>query len=471
MRAHLAVACALASNTSATPHSERRPVVTEATLWRRGPFRRVVAGETLSQLGASSFQIVLAWLVLAMSGSAATLAGVLVAAAVPRGVLMLLGGAVTDRWSPRTVMLICHLGRGLAVAALTASAAFGALQISQFLAVAVALGVADAFFWPASGSIVPSLVSMVQLARANAVTAVSEQVGGLAGPLLGALLLAVTTPAFALGFTALTFTVAAATVATAPRRGPILTTDGRSEPVRALMHDLREGLAHARRDPKVRVVLLLVSAATLSYSGLFGVGLPALAQHYPNGSVVLGSMVSAWGLGQLTGALSASRTGLPRHWGRLIIAMTVIEGAVFAVLGLVPTFALAIVLLALLGFGVAYSTDVALPTFIQTQTPERLLGRVNSVINLPRVALEPLSLAGMGLLLQINLRLTFIVAAIPMLLVGARLALSRTARTLRTEPPSPVVAQPSDPQPTERLTGTGIGLESRGSVDRRHQAS
>jgi predicted MFS family arabinose efflux permease len=46
------------------------------------------------------------------------------------------------------------------------------------LVVAIVLEVADAFFWPASVSIVPSLVLPAQPARANAVTAVGEQIGG-----------------------------------------------------------------------------------------------------------------------------------------------------------------------------------------------------------------------------------------------------------------------------------------------------
>lgn len=403
-----------------------------AGLWARGSFRWVVGGETLSLIGDSSFQVVLAWLVLTISGSPVTLAGVLVAAAIPRGVLMLLGGAVTDRWSPRTVMLVSHLARAGAMAMLTVSAAANTLQTWQFLVVAVVLGVTDAFFWPASGSILPSLVSPAQLPRANAVTAVGEQIGGLVGPVLGGLLLAITNPMVALSFNTVTFVVAAATVATAPARTRAGDADARTEPVRQLVRDLRDGLVHAADDPRVRMVLLLVSAATLSYSGLFAVGLPALARHYPNGSVVLGLLVSAWGLGQLTGAVLASITGLPRRWGLLIIAMTICEATAFAVLGFAPTYLLGVALLAVLGVGVAYSTDVALPTFIQSQTPTHLLGRVNSVINLPRVALEPVSIAGMGLLVQIDLRLTFAAAALPMLLVGIRLAISPTARRLQT---------------------------------------
>jgi hypothetical protein len=60
-------------------------------LWARESFRWVTGGETLSLIGDSNFQIVLAWLVVTISGSPATLADVLVAAAIPRGVLMLLG--------------------------------------------------------------------------------------------------------------------------------------------------------------------------------------------------------------------------------------------------------------------------------------------------------------------------------------------------------------------------------------------
>ena len=38
--------------------------------------------------------------------------------AIPRGVLLLVGGAITDRLSPRAVMLASHLGRGVLVAIL-----------------------------------------------------------------------------------------------------------------------------------------------------------------------------------------------------------------------------------------------------------------------------------------------------------------------------------------------------------------
>ncbi len=381
-------------------------------------------------VGDASYQIVYVWLVLAVSRSPAVLAAVLVASSVPRAALLLLGGAISDRVSARTVMLCSHLVRGVALATLTTLALTNGLRVWELACAGVLFGVADAFFGPASASILPSLVGDADLARANALVGVSEQVGSFVGPVLGGALLAATGASVALAFDAATFFVAALTILAAPR------TDrqhAQRATVGALLAELRSGIRYATGNAEVRVVLLLVTAATLSYSGLFVVGLPTLARGMTDGSLALGVMVSAWGLGQLIGAVGASVTGLPRRWGSLIIAMTLTEGTCFAVLGFAPHYLLAASLLGLLGIGVAYSTDVALPTFIQTRTPRPLLGRVNSVITLPRYALEPVSIATMGGLALLGVRWTFVLAAIPMLLVGTVLASSRTARQLSAE--------------------------------------
>lgn len=400
--------------------------------WRSRPFRYVWAGESLSMVGDASYQIVYVWLVLTVSRSPAVLAAVLVASSVPKAALLLLGGAISDRVSARTVMLCSHLLRGVALATLTVLALMNGLRVSELAGAGVLFGVADAFVGPAGGSILPSLVRDPDLAQANALVGVSEQVASFVGPVVGGALLAATGPAVVLMFNAATFFVAALTIVAAPkadRRG------GQPASVSALLAEMRGGIRYATRNPEVRVVLLLVTAATLSYSGLFAVGLPTLARELNGGPLVLGVMVSAWGLGQLVGALGASVTGLPRQWGSLIIGMTLVEGSSFAVLGFAPHYLLAASLLGLLGVGVAYSTDVALPTFIQTRTPRPLLGRVNSVITLPRFVLEPVSIAAMGGPALLGVRWTFVLAAIPMLLVGMVLAGSRTARALSAEQP------------------------------------
>lgn len=162
-------------------------------------------------------------------------------------------------------------------------------------------------------------------------------------------------------------------------------------------------------------------------------GLPTLAKTFPQASFGPGLMISAWGLGQFLGALSAGFTGLPRRWGLLIIAMAFGEGSTFALIGVIPSLWIVATLFAALGFGVAYSSDVALPTWIQTTTPPEMLGRVNSIIDIPRVVLEPISMIIIGVLAGINVRLAFAAASLPMLAVAVTLLASKSARSLTTE--------------------------------------
>jgi len=396
-------------------------------VWRSRPFGYVWAGESLSMVGDAGYQIVFVWLVLSISQSPAVLAAVLVATSVPRGLLLLLGGAVSDRVSARTVMLSSHVVRGAALVILTILALTTGLRVWELTSIGILFGIADAFFGPASGSILPCLVDEADLPRANALVGVSEQAAGFVGPVLAGALLAATSPWLALAFNATTFLIAALTILTAPKTEQ---SNARRPSITTLLAQMRDGIAYAARNAEVRIVLLLVTAATLSYSGLFAVGLPTLARRLNGGSLALGVMVSAWGLGQLLGAIGASITGLPCRWGPLIIAMTLTEGTCFAVLGLLPHYLLAAALLALLGIGVAYSTDVALPTFIQTRTPRPMLGRINSVIALPRFAAEPVSISAMGAVAPFGVGWSFALAAVPMLIAGTVLATNPTARHL-----------------------------------------
>jgi MFS family permease len=422
---------------TAGPSGTPEPVTATAALaashppagpWGSRPFRVVWAGESLSMLGDTAYTVAFAWLVLTVSGSPATLAAVMVAALVPQGLLLLVGGAVTDRVSARTVMAATHLVRAAAIGGLTVVALLGAVRTWHFFAVAVVVGIAEAFFRPAAGAIMPSLVPRTALPRANALLGVSEQTALLAGPVLGGALTAWVGPAAALGADAATFVVAAATVLAAPRR---VTEPGGRLRAGEVLTEVRDGLGLVRRRADLRVVLLAVSAQTLTYAGLFAVGLPALARHSPYGAAALGFLVAASGLGQLAGTLAAAATGLPRRWGPLLVGTFLLEGCCLGLLALVPDVRLAALLLAVTAVGTAYATDVALPTYVQNHAAADQLGRVTSLVELPRAILAPLSVAGLGALATTDIRAALAAAALPLLAAGTVMAASRTARGLR----------------------------------------
>ncbi|MEQ4210225.1 MFS transporter [Actinopolymorpha sp. B9G3] len=321
----------------------------------------------------------------------------------------------------------------------------------QLYSLAVVTGVAAAFFGPASETVLPFLLPAEHLPRGNALQGAVEQVSIIAGPMLGGLLTAGFGPAVAIELNALTFLVAAMTVRAAP---PRVETHQEAMSVSGVLKEIGEALGVARRSHEVRIVLLIVSASTLAYSGVFAVGLPALAQSFSGNAVALGTLISAWGVGQLLGTISAAITGLPRRWGLLIIGMTVVEATAFALLGVSPNVFTASAILVVVGFGVAYSSDVALPTFIQTRTPRQFLGRISSLIGLPYVVFEPVSIALLGAVLAISVGWGFAVAAIPMLAVGLWLWFDPQARNLSTDPPDSEAGSdvPEEPKHPEHRT-------------------
>src|SRR5260370_12318726 len=101
----------------------------------------------------------MAWPVLQLTGSSFALGTVLVIQALPRAILMVLGGALSDRFSARLTMLASMGLRAAAVAPLALLVLEGHAQMWEVYVVAAIFGVVDAFFLPARQSILPSIVA------------------------------------------------------------------------------------------------------------------------------------------------------------------------------------------------------------------------------------------------------------------------------------------------------------------------
>ena len=83
-------------------------------------YRLLFTGETISVLGDQFHFVALAWLALQLTGSGLALGTVLMTAAIPRAVFMLVGGAFSDRFSPRSLILVSNVVRGSVVAVVAA---------------------------------------------------------------------------------------------------------------------------------------------------------------------------------------------------------------------------------------------------------------------------------------------------------------------------------------------------------------
>ena len=141
--------------------------VTIGTLLGERNFRLLWIGETISILGDQFSMIALPWLVLQLTGSALAMGTVFALSGIPRAILMLFGGALSDRFSARNVMLISNLMRLALVMILAVLVLSGMVKAWMIYVMALTFGIADAFFFPAQMAIVPQIAPKAGLQLAN----------------------------------------------------------------------------------------------------------------------------------------------------------------------------------------------------------------------------------------------------------------------------------------------------------------
>jgi MFS family permease len=388
-------------------------------------FRLVFGGESISLLGDQFHFVALAWLTLQLTGSGVALGTVLMAAAIPRAVFMLVGGAMSDRISPRSLMLVSNAIRGVVVAVIAVLVLTGHAQLWQLYGLAVIFGVVDAFFHPALNTIVPMLVSEKQLSPANALVQIIQELSGLIGPALAGVLVAAvnTGPAFAID--AASFAVATMTllmVRGGRRTAPTAAGQGANpEPSAGLLANIGSGLAYAWRDPAVRSLILLVAAINFAFTGPLLVGLPYLANtRFEGGAAAFGIIISAYGAGALAGALLAGSLHKVPRLGLIILLTAAAMGIGLALVGNAPSVILAVAAMSAMGLGAGF-INVRVVAWLQARTPEAMRGRVMSVLLLGAISLAPISLAISGAIIDFGaVSLMFTVAGA--IVVAAALA-------------------------------------------------
>jgi MFS family permease len=417
----------------------------EEAVASRGPFavrdfRLLWAGQAVSVLGDQFALIALPWLALVMTGSPFALGGVLAVMAVPRAVLMLLGGVVVDRWSPRRVMGASNVVRLCAVTVLAAVVLSGHAEAWMLYAFGLVFGVADAFFYPAATSMLPTIVGVADLPRANAVYQGTNQLSTFVGPAVAGLLIA------ALGSGASGSSTAGISVALLLDGGSFLVSlvtlalmsehrieASAKEPV---VSAIRSGIDYVLASPSLRMGVLLVVSVNLLIVGPLNVGLPVLVySRLDAGAAGYGALMSGLGGGSLLGIIAAGLLPTPRpsRYGPLVVAVMALIGVGFAMLALVPAIVPAVALTTLIGLALGYA-NLSLITWTQQRVPKAYMGRVMSLLLLGSFAMVPVSSILAGALLALSLSGLLIAAGVLMIVVTLTAASTHAARDMGLVP-------------------------------------
>jgi predicted MFS family arabinose efflux permease len=381
-------------------------------------------------LADQAFLVALTWLVLRVTGSGAELGLVLAVASIPGTILTPAGGVLSDRHSPALIMISASAGRVLLLALLTVLILADATKLWHVYVIAAGLSALDGLYYPASLSIVPTLVDRDRLSAANALTQAAEQVSSIFGPALAGTLLALLGLGASFGATAVLFSIATAlfgAVARAAKPSGAGTSEVPEEGQSGARIEFSEGVRYVWRDGVIRSLLLILLCTNLAMMGPLYVGGAVLAESRLGGAGAFGTLVGAAGVGALVGVVGAGSVSRFRRRGLIELGLTGLLGIIVGSIAFVPNLAVAVALATAIGATSSF-LGVVTVSWLQERTEPALIGRVMSFAMFSAVALDPISFALAGMLVGLNLTVMFLAAGALLLLTAVLGALSRTMR-------------------------------------------
>ena len=367
-------------------------------------FLLLFVGQSTSQIGSGMAPVAITFAVLE-HGNASDVGYVAAAGLMPVVLFLLIGGVLADRMSRRVVMLGSDSLRALAETGLGLWILTERPPLWGFMVLAALVGTGQAFFSPAMTGIVPQVISAAKLQQANALNGLSGSVGGIIGPGVAGLIVAVSNPGWAVLIDGLTYLVSVLSlyfinVHWLPSEG------GES-----FLEQLRNGWYEFWSRTWLWVIVVEFSVINiLIFAPMFVLG-PVIAKQSLGGAPAWGLILAFEGAGAVLGGIIMLRYR-PRR--PLLVA------TISPVLWIWPLLGLAYRSPALL---IAFSTFVAgigisifsvlWLTTMQREVPSEILSRVSAYDWFGSLVFMPIGMALVGPIAQIcGVRPTIIGAAI-----------------------------------------------------------
>ncbi len=409
----------------------RRP-----SLLRHRDFRELWSAETVSQVGTQVSVLAIPLVAISVLHASAFEVGLLTAIQfAPFVIVGLPAGAIVDRMRRRPVMMVCDLGRAVALGSLPLAHALGWLTMGQLYVVVFAHGVMTVFFDVANMAILPSLVARDQVPDGNAKLEVSRSGAQVAGPGLGGLLVQWIGAVSAVIVDAVSFVASAVFLSRIRATEPPIEVPADGTRPR-LRDEIREGLAYVWHHSLLRPIAFCTATSNL-FSSIMGpifLVYAVRAFHYSAGTI--GLIFAIGSVGAVLGALGSARIAGRFGVGSTIVWSILVSGVLALAAPLAPRhggFAFFVVWTAAFSFGgVVYNINQG--SLRQVITADRMQGRMNASMRFMVWGTMPFgAILGGALATWIGLRPTLFVGAIGGTLAGLWVLFS-PVRGVRTMP-------------------------------------
>ncbi len=335
-------------------------------------FTLLWVGDVLSGLGSQATQVAMPLLVLSLTGSPAKAGIVGFARSLAYPLSTLPAGVVADRVDRRQLMIVCAVGRALAMGSVVLVLALGRPPLAQLLAVAFVNAVLWSTSMIAERGLLTAVVPQSTLPDAIALNEAREAVAVIGGPPLGGALFGI---ARGLPFLADTVSFVAAGLTVFGVRIPASAEQDRRGQEKA-GRAIREGLSWLWRAPFLRDGSLLYAGANVTIGAVELLAV-LIARRHGASSAAIGVAFAIIGAGGVASAVLAGplRRRFTPRWSVLCEPWFAVA---LAPLLLLCRSALAVGgVVAVMFLPMALSTSVVIGHRL-TLTPDRLRGRVQA---------------------------------------------------------------------------------------------
>lgn len=403
----------------------------KASLIRNRTFMFFLASIIFTSLTTPMYMLIESWYVVDYLNMPTMLGIVLMVTAIPRVLLMTVGGVLSDRFSKTKIMFFSDFMRFILLISMAVLFTIGQLTFGVLLAFAAIFGILEAFYWPASSSIIPTLVAPDQLRRANSLNVIIQQLGMFAGPAAAGLVL--TFGSFQLSFITLGILLLIGAICLFLVREPI---QSRSNRRASMWLEMNEGLRYVCRDPFKMSVIVTVGIASFFISGPVNVAFPTLVKEVFQGTAMdLTYLQVSFAAGSILGGLMLVVFRLKGNMTLRAYAAFILLCLGIVALGWVDQLLYAVIISGCAGMISAYANMLLLTVF-QLSLDQDKLGRGMSVFTVASTGLYPLSTGLVPVLLGSGWSISEILRISGMMAGGFLIVVVLSVRALRAGAPA-----------------------------------
>ncbi|MBD5490848.1 MAG: MFS transporter [Lachnospiraceae bacterium] len=373
-------------------------------------FTLVVIGQIISLFGNATIRFALPLYLLNLTGSSALYGTVTACAFIPAILLSPIGGIVADRVNKRNIMVILDFFTAAVILAFSLLMNGGNLILLLTVTLMLLYGIAGAY-QPSVQASIPALVGQDHFMAANSIINTISSFASLIGPVLGGVLYSAYGPKPVLWVCMVCFILSA--VMEIFIKIPFRKQASKGGILKIVRTDFAESIRFIRKEkPVIGKALLVICGINLFLAAMIIVALPYLVTEVLNleasqanrlygfaeGILAAGGLAGGIGAGIFADKLAIHKAG------SLVIACAVCVFPISAVLILFSSAIINYIVITVCCFGImVFSTifTVQMMSFIQTETPQNLIGKVIAVILTVSMCAQPLGNALYGVLFEI----------------------------------------------------------------------